>query len=283
MTSLFKFESRRKVLFCLFVLAGLTAIFVLPFQMRSGAAGGLSQKTVSHEADLPNYDIRSDKAAKDKIVRFRAALGKDASQVADVRDTFVRGENALRQSVPTLKVEYNSDIHIPEMIGPDVTQGRAFLTAATTPSGSKHAGVLINFLKQNTELIGADAAQIDGLKVVADYTNPDGNLSFVELNQEINGVPVFRGEVKAGFTRRGEMIRVINNLAPALNYESLSTDFRDPLDAVKSAAALIHNDTSKLDLRRNTNASTELKSMNFEFLKMEKKFRKVNMKIILLK
>ncbi len=261
MTRFLKFESRRRILFCLFVLAVLTAVFALPFQMRSNAAKGMFQRTESHDADLPNYDIRADKAAIDKIVAFRTAQGKNASLVADARESFVRGENALRQHVPTLRIEYNSDIRIPEVIGPDVQQGRAFLTSRTTPAGTSHADVLINFLKQNTELVGASAAQIEGLKVVADYTNPDGNLSYVELNQEINGIPVFRGEVKAGFTKQGEMIRVINNLAPALDYASLSTDFRDPLDAVRAAATFIHNDMSKLDLRKNSKESTDLKTV----------------------
>ncbi|MBK8466450.1 MAG: M36 family metallopeptidase [Chloracidobacterium sp.] len=261
MTTLFNFESRRRVFFCLFVLSILTAVFVLPFQMRSTAEKGLVQRTESHDPDLPNYDIRSDKMAYDKIAAFRTSLGRNASQIANAREAFVRGEEALKQRVPTLKVEYNEDIRIPEVIAPDVKQGRAFLTGPTTPARTSHANVLINFLKQNTELVGADSNQIDGLKVFADYTNPDGNLSFVELNQEINGVPVFRGEVKAGFTKRGEMIRVINNLAPALDYSSLSTDFRDPVNAVQSAAALINNDTSKLDLRRNTKESTDLKAV----------------------
>src|SRR5207249_5392640 len=119
-------------------------------------------------------------------------------------------------------IEYNNDLRIPEVIGPDVKQGRGFLSDATSPSGTGHANALIDFLRQNSDLVGVDAAQVDALKVVADYTNPDGNLSFVELNQAINGIPVFRGEVKAGFTRRGEMIRVINNLAPAMTSASLS-------------------------------------------------------------
>ncbi len=261
MPILFKFDSPRRVLFCLFVLAAFTAVFVLPFQMRSNASKGLFQRTESREAELPNYDIRTDKTAFERIAGFRAGLGKNASQIADAREGFVRGENALRQHVPTLKIEYNSDIRIPEMIGPDVKQGRAFLTAPTTPAKTGHANVLIDFLRQNTELVGSNNAQIDALKVVADYTNPDGNLSFVELNQEINGIPVFRGEVKAGFTRRGEMIRVINNLAPGLDYTSLSTNFNNPLDAVRAAAAFINNDTSKLDLRKNTSASTDLKAV----------------------
>ena len=58
-------------------------------------------------------------------------------------------------------------------------------------------------------------------------------MSFVELDQEISGIPVFRGEVKAGFDPNGEMIRVINNFAPGLDYGSLSTDFGNPVSAVK--------------------------------------------------
>ncbi len=261
MATLIKFESRRRVLFCLLVLGVLTAVFILPFQMRSNAAKGMVQRTESHEADLPNYDIRSDKSAYDKIAAFRTNLGKNASQIADARESFVRGENSLRQQVPTLKVEYNTDIRIPEVIAPDVKQGRAFLTGPTTPSRTSHANVLINFLKQNTELVGMDASEIESLKVAADYTNPDGNLSYVELNQEINGIPVFRGEVKAGFTKRGEMIRVINNLAPAIDDSTLSSDFRDPLNAVRAAAELISNDMSKLDLQKNTKESTDLKAV----------------------
>lgn len=261
MTSFFKFESRRGVLFCLFVLAVLAAVFALPFQLRSKAAKGFGQRTESHEADLPNYDIREDKRAVEKIAAFRTAQGRNASEIADARAAFVSGEEKLKQRVPTLKIEYNTDIRVPEIIAADVKQGRAFLTGPTTPSRTSHASVLINFLKQNNQLVGANTAQIDALKVFADYTNPDGNLSFVELDQEINGIPVFRGEVKAGFTKRGEMVRVINNLAPALNYDSLSTDFHDPLDAVRAAAAFVHNNTSKLDLRKNSKESTDIKTV----------------------
>src|SRR3954447_17996005 len=96
-------RSNRKVLFCLFSLAVLTMVFVLPFQMRTEAAKGLFVKTESHEPDLPNYDIRMDKQAMDKVVSFRSSLAREASQVADIRDAFVRGESALRQRVPTLK------------------------------------------------------------------------------------------------------------------------------------------------------------------------------------
>src|SRR5262249_31392020 len=146
----------------------------------------------------------------------------------------------LKLRIPTAKVEYNSDIRTPEVITPDVWKNNiAWLSPAST---LKRSEILRNFVKENNSLIGVSEAQAGSLKVSADYTNPDGNLSFAELDQEINDIPVFRGEIKAGFTRDGRIIRVINNLAPGLEYESLSNNFGDSLDAVKAAARYINYD-----------------------------------------
>lgn len=250
--------SRRNAVLCLLALAIVTAAFVLPFRPKISAAQGLFSQTKSHEAELPNYDIRTDKSAFEKIASFRTASGKSAVDVADTRDAFVLGEKNLRQTVPTLKIDYNDDIRIPEVIGPDVKQGRAFLTS---PSTAKRSSILINFLKLNAALVGTIPEQIDGLKVFADYTNPDGNLSFVELNQEINGIPVFRGEVKAGFTKQGELIRVINNLAPAIDHDAVSADFGDPFAAVRAAAGFVNSDISKLNIGKGQTVSNDLKTV----------------------
>ncbi|HMS10597.1 MAG TPA: M36 family metallopeptidase, partial [Pyrinomonadaceae bacterium] len=184
--------------------------------------------------------------------------GKSASFVADVRDGFARGEESLKTRVPSLAVEYNSDIRIPEVIGPDVKQGVNFLTS---PSTGSRVDMLRNFAKQNSELIGVDDEQVNQLKVLADYTNPDGVLSFVHLEQEIDGVPVFRGEIKAGFTKDNQIIRVINNLAPGVEYNSVSKNFGDPLQAVNHAARHINVDVSTLDLTANETASTQNKTV----------------------
>src|ERR1051325_7242418 len=95
-----KIRSRRPVIFGLFVLAAITAVFVLPFQLRSSASKGLFPRTESHDTDLPNYDIRTDKAAINKLAAFRAVQNKTASQVADIRDGFVRGEAVWKQRLP---------------------------------------------------------------------------------------------------------------------------------------------------------------------------------------
>ncbi|MBA3353287.1 MAG: M36 family metallopeptidase, partial [Blastocatellia bacterium] len=233
----------------------------MPSQFRSEAGvsngEGLSDRTGSHESSLPNYDIREQKGRDSVDFRLaaRQASGKDASAVANTRDSFVQGEGDLRRRVPGLKVEYNRELRNPEVIGSDVAMGRNFLSG---PS-SNRVTALRGFVKENGDLVGVNDSQADSLKVLTDYTNPDGKLSFTHLEQRINDVPVFRGELKAGFTKSGEIVRVINNLAPGLDYESLSTDFRNPADAVRSAARHIGYDLKSTDATMNAAGSTDLK------------------------
>ena len=234
----------------------------MPFGLRTEAGKasgqGLFTRTVSQKDDLPNYDIRSDKGAFEKMASFRSALNRSAVDVADVRDSFVLGESKLKSKVPNLKVEYNPEIRTPEVIAPDVTLGRAFLSEATR---QKRSNVLADFLKENKGLIGATDQQVDGLRLFADYKNPEGSLSFVEYDQEINGIPVFRGEIKAAFTADGKIVRVINNFAPGLVYGQLSTNFSEPEDAVRAAAGSINYSLKPSDLTRNAVKSSDLKAI----------------------
>ncbi len=256
------FHSR--ILLSLIILGLFSALIILPHQFISNAgnepksAGHLNPQTLSHEQGVENYDIRADKSAFDKIEQFRRQTNNSAASIADFRAKFVRGEEILRTKIPTLKVEYNTDIRTPEVIASDVKQGRNFLTS---PTNASRVEILRDFVKENENLIGVSNEQASSLKVLADYTNPDGNLSFTHLEQRIKGIPVFRGEVKAGFTKNGEMIRVINNLAPALDYESLSSDFGDPLAAVKAAAGHINYELKAADVTRNNSASTDVKAV----------------------
>lgn len=208
---------------------------------------------------LPNYDIRRDKSleAADNLLKFRQAANKDAAAVANARSGFVAGEESLKQKVPNVKVEYNTDLQIPEIISPDINKEIGFLTAKSAVGNTE---VLRQFIKENDGLFGVIAAQADQLELTADYKNPEDDLSFVHFKQKINGVPVFRGEVKAGFAKDGEMIRVINNLAPGLSYESVSTDFRSPAEAVRAAFRNVSRQMKPEDVQINAAESTDLKS-----------------------
>ncbi len=254
-------KARNPLLFCVVILGLMMALVILPlqFQTEAGRQKGLITRTESHVPGLENFDIREDtgKSSSEQLMRFREAAGKDAAAVADIRQEFVRGEEALRQRVPTLKVEYSTNLRSPQVISPDVW--KADIERLTSPSSARRAEILRNFIKENNGLVGVSDQQADGLRVSADYTNPSGYLSFAHLDQIINGIPVYRGEIKAGFTKSGEMIRVLNDLAPGIDYSSVSTEFGDPLNAVRRAFGYINAEPTKLDVLRNEAASSDLK------------------------
>jgi hypothetical protein len=256
--------TRRGLLLTLLVLGVVTALILVPSQFRSEAVSkgeGLFTRTRSADPGLKNFDIRTEKSNEigDYLDAARQSSGKDAVAVADVRDGFVRGEDALRSRIPNVKFEYNTDLRIPEVITPDVW--KKSIDWLSSPSTTKRADILRNFVRENNELVGMTSSQIDRLKVTADYTNPAGNMSFANLEQRINDVPVFRGEIKAGFTTDGRIVRVINNLAPGLDYESLSTDFRNPVDALRAAARHINVQLPESDLAVNESKSTNSKTV----------------------
>ncbi len=238
----------------------ILSLIFLPHTFTAKADRKITEQTVADNPELPYYDIRADKdiVAVELLQSFRGQANLNAVEIADFRQNFIVGESALRLKVPTLVTEYNADLKIPEVITPDVKQRAAFLTV---PSTEKRADILRNFIKQNNDLLGVTDQQINALETTQDYTNPNGDLSFATLEQFINGVPVFRGEVKAGFNRRGEMIRVINNLAPNLEYANLSTRFGNPVDAVTSAAKYINHDLKAGETTVNIVASTDLKTV----------------------
>lgn len=212
---------------------------------RGNENGG--EVTRTHKPELEYYDIRTDKSAGSVLEEYRQGQGFGAVERMRVRQEFINGQAELTRSIPNLKVEYSPDLGAPEVIGPDVFSGKS-LTGPSAPAGEKHAGVLRAFLRENSSLIGLTDLQVSQLKVSADYTNPNGDLSFVHFDQEINGIPVFRGEVKAGFTKDGQIIRVVNNVAPGLDYDSLQRNAGRAEDAVMSAAKAINHVATPSDL-----------------------------------
>jgi hypothetical protein len=83
-------KTRRTPLLTLFVLAFVTTLVIVPTRFRSEATTrstgeGLFSRTVSQRDELPNYDIRLDKQAVDRVQSFRASLNRNAVEVADIR------------------------------------------------------------------------------------------------------------------------------------------------------------------------------------------------------
>ncbi len=257
------FTARWGLVLGLLIVALIAAIAIIPGRFTNAAnekTKGLFKQTSSLDPDIPrNWDIREQKgeAVADLFAKYRQNNQKDASAVADLRESFVRGEETFKAKHPDAVVEYNTDIRTPEVLSPNVQRQK--FNWLTGKSKADRVGILRGFIKQNESLVGLNDTQIDTLDVAADYTNPSGNMSFVHLEQKLNGVPVFRGEVKAGFTTNNQIIRVINNLAPGVDSSSVSTDFGDPTSAVRTAAAHIRHDLKAEEFAPNAKGSTDLK------------------------
>ena len=242
---------RHTVLLTLFVVVvGVSLFWQVSPKVESAETSDLT-------GEFANYDIRTDKndTARKSIEQFVADDNKTVAMIALERKRAEHATETLRAKTPNLKIEYNEDLRIPEVITPDVSKN-AFLTSA---SNEKRADILRDFLRQNPRLFGLNETQIDQLETTADYTNLDGNLSFVHFEQKINDIPVFRGEVKAGFTRSNEIVRMINNLAPNLDYEILENDFGRAEQAVKNAAKHINLRGNNENPKRIETESNDLK------------------------
>ncbi|MBK7934305.1 MAG: M36 family metallopeptidase [Acidobacteria bacterium] len=194
---------------------------------------------VGHARRSPNYDIREDNSAAAQAHRAsaRSAVGKTPAELAEIGNSIDRGAASLTAKAPYAKIEFNSLYHSPAVIGTDTWAASAeFLSG---PSGGLRAETLRRFVSQNSELFGIDHRQTETLVSSHEYSNPDGVLSFAGLEQRVNGIPVFQGEIKAGFTNDGRLIRVINGIVPGVESGSMSADFGEPINAVRSAAGHI--------------------------------------------
>lgn len=180
-----------------------------------------------------DYDIRLDsgKSASGLREAFRARAGKrveaDARRAAAIDADLAR----LRADVPSGTASSAAPGEVPQVIARRPGT-RHFLTA---PSDRPRVALLRDFLRRYPALYGLQSSQVDALAVEADYVNPDGQLAWVILQQRVHGVPVFQGEVRAGFTARGELIRTVASLAADVD-AAVPDAWHDPADAVAAAA-----------------------------------------------
>jgi len=171
-----------------------------------------------------NYDIRQDP------VTLRTVLPKtDSSEFTRRQERARVAELRLRERTSDLNVERGSmsgDLSIVG-VGPDTKTG--FLTPPTANSRSE---VLADFLQVNRGLFGID--DISELKETADYLNPAGNIAYRTLAQHINGIPVFQAELRAVFSRRNELVRIVSDIV-AVPEDPPPADFGEPGSAIRIA------------------------------------------------
>lgn len=199
----------------------------------------------------PNYDIRDDRSvsARDHLASARARSGRTAAALDKFRDRIDSDIELYSAVAPQAKLELNKTFFTPELIGIDSWSASPYFL--TGPSSDPRTVTLRRFIGQNHNLFGLSLAQTGSLISSSDYSNPDGVLSFASLEQRVNGIPVFQGEIKAAFDRDGQMVRLINNLVPELDSRALSANFGVPESAVRAATGNIGQPLRPHDLYQN--------------------------------
>jgi hypothetical protein len=231
-------------------LLALVFMMAPPFHTQAAKQNSRQSAAIVYHPGLENYDIRyaeKSSAAQAKLESLRQQASQKAQSSASrfSQDMAAAREN-LAARVSGLHIEMNAAGNAPELVGVK-WDSKGMLTA---PNGDAHESIARNFLAQNNALYGLTDSQVAQLATVADYTNPAGNLSWVEYEQRINGIPVFEGYVRAALTKDGEIARTTGNLAAGLDYAAMQTTPKmSAASAVVAAARAIGVDVNPLSLR----------------------------------
>jgi hypothetical protein len=241
-------------------LALLGSMIVMPPSFRTQAAKSNSRQSagsngIVYRAALENYDVRYDEKSAQgqaKLVALRQQASQSARYTASrFGQEMSQAKANLAARVGGLSVEMNPAGNAPEIVGIASTHKGAL----TYPSSDAHESIARGFLAQNKELYGLTDNQVAQLATVADYTNPAGNISWVEYEQRINGIPVFQGNVRAALTKDGEIARTTGNLVPGLDYAAMQTTPKMSASSAAAAAAkAVGVSTSPLSLRLKSSA-----------------------------
>lgn len=185
-----------------------------------------------------DYDIRDDATRADVIESYRHK--QRGETVREKREAMRAAADRVKREVPGLAIEFSEHTGAPETVA--IARGRQKLTPK---SREPHEHVARSFIQRNADLYGLSAREAAQLRKRADYANPSGNLAWVELKQELNGLPIFRGEVRFALTPDGEIAHSTGNLVPALEDAHVATEPSiDAASAIAIAAESIGADAS---------------------------------------
>lgn len=239
------------------VALGALALSYSPIVSSQGAPeAGNGKSILARRAQLENFDIRvrqphkgesdTQKSGDGKLDQLTIETSKprpvsaaQAARTAAIIQSMRAAQGQLAARLPNLKVEFNETMQVPEIVS--VLGGGALAAApAAIKTGQANDYTLRNFLKENAGLYGLTQAQVEQLRQVSDYTNPAGNLSFVEFQQEVSGIPVFQGYVRGILAADGRLVRTTGLLAAGVRASALATTpTLNATAAVAAAAATI--------------------------------------------
>ena len=202
----------------------------------------------------PNMDLRTEKTAAASRLLAQLASRLPDGFSANQRDRQEAAVARLKGDFDELEVLNSPELLTPEVVG--AKPGFGFLTGPSTDRVATLRGFLGQYAAAYGLASGA-SLQSDELALVADYENPSGNMAFVELEQRINGLPVFRGLLRGAFTAKGELARTVGALASGIDPSTLS------VSPVIDARAAIATAASRVGWAVNASALTVIMALMF--------------------
>jgi hypothetical protein len=204
-------------------LSGIAGVFGVH---TSAQRADRSAQQASQTASLRSFDVRTEKdAAAAVYVARHAASGSFAGAAREER---AAGAARLRAAFDV--------VDSPELGVPEVVSARPGFRFLSEPTDDR-VGALRAFLSEYADGYGLSQENLASLELVADYQNPAGNMAWVEFEQKINGLSVFRGLVRGGFTAKGELAGVTGQLAAGLDAAALRAAPTLTAEQAVSAAA----------------------------------------------
>jgi subtilisin-like proprotein convertase family protein len=121
---------------------------------------------------------------------------------------------------------------------PQVVEAKSGGQKFLTPSSSlPRESIVRGFINDNVSMFGMRPQEVAGLRKIAEYTNPNGRLSWLKMEQRWNGMRVFRGETTAVFDANGALVRMVGELASLPESQRLETVPKETAAAAVVAAA----------------------------------------------
>ncbi len=207
--------------------AALTILVLALIGLTTQTGAQIQPPTTGPADGYPNFDIRIVRDGSRDYLE-RVGLAPRAGELATAR---IAGVARLQSDGKTIDVIADGPVGSIEVVS--ARPGTGFLTA---PAANRVAAMR-EFMATYSEVYGLSAEQIDALELVADYTNPAGNMSWVEFEQRVNGLPVFQGLIRGGFTASSELVRTTGPLAAGLEAAALPTTAGISAAAAVSRAA----------------------------------------------
>lgn len=174
---------------------------------------------VSPADPYPNFDVRDFKqdprlTGNAGVAAYMDVFGTAPATAGDALADGRSAMDALRSAAPGVRVEAG------RLGGAEIVSAMPGTRMLADASGDR-VTTLRAFLRGRAPAYGLSVDQADDLVVVADEMNPAGNLAWVELEQRLNGIPVFQGTLRAAFTAKGDLARTVGLLATGVTPASL--------------------------------------------------------------